>query len=119
MQTTSEAKETNPFNKLFLHNLFIWACLPMAHQRINLQKVLECVVPYYNSLEIIKRILGVAASGSSFISGGFDEGMVGRETWRQQHKVVNNSSLVHLFFEKHYKYKRLKKMKEVEGRGVQ
>lgn len=69
----------------------------MAHQRINLQKVLECVVPYYNSLEIVKRILGVVASGSSFISGGFDEGMVGRETWRQQHKVVNNSSLLDLF----------------------
>lgn len=53
--------------------------------------------------------VGVVASGSSFISGGFDEGMVGRETWRRQHKVVNNSSLLHLFFEKHYKYKRLKK----------
>lgn len=53
--------------------------------------------------------MGVVASGSSFISGGFDEGMVGRETWRQQHKVVNISSLLHSFFEKHYNYKRLKK----------
>lgn len=61
-------------------------------------------------LKLLKEYwVGVVASGLSFISGGFDEGMVGRETWRQQHKVVNNSSLLHLFFEKHYKYKRLKK----------